>query len=413
MGRPEVVIVGGGFGGLAAVRGLARAPVGVTLVDRNNYHLFQPLLYQVATAALSPAQIATPIRTVVRRQKNALVLMAEVRRVDVAARRIELDRGSLPFDHLVLATGSQPHYFGHDAWGRFAPGLKTIEDARRIRRNILLGFELAERESDPAARRELLTFVCIGGGPTGVEMAGAISEIARAALAKEYHRIDPTSARVVLIEGGPRILAGFAEPLSAAAHRRLAEIGVEVRTSSPVVEVAGDRVVLREETIAARCIVWTAGVSVPALGEWLGVPTAKGGRVAVRPDLSVPGQGGVFVIGDAAHVEQDGQTLPGLAPVAKQQGAYVARVIEALATGAPPPPPFRYRDKGSLATVGRSFAVAQFRRGRFAGFFAWLAWLGVHIVYLIGFRNRLLVMLEWAWAYVTFQRSARIISRDE
>jgi NADH:ubiquinone reductase (H+-translocating) len=413
MAPPRVVIVGGGFGGLAVARGLASVPVGVTLVDRNNYHLFQPLLYQVATAGLSPAQIATPIRSVFRRQRNVEVLMAELRRVDVAARTVELDHGVLPFDHLVLATGSVPHYFGHEAWARSAPGLKTVEDAVEIRRDILLGFELAEREPDPAVRRELLTFVCIGGGPTGVEMAGAISEIARAGLAKEYRHIDPGSARVILIESGPRILASFAEPLAEAAHRRLVAMGVEVRTGSPVLEVGEHRVVLRDGPIAARCIVWTAGVAATAVGEWLGVPAAKGGRVAVGEDLSVPGLRGVFVIGDAAHVVQDGRPLPGVAPVAKQQGAYVARVIRSQVAGTPPPPPFRYRDKGNLATVGRAFAVAEFRRARLAGFFAWLTWLGVHIVYLIGFRNRLFVLLEWAWAYVTFQRSARIISNPD
>jgi NADH dehydrogenase len=409
----HVVIAGAGFGGLSAARALARAPVHVTIVDRNNYHLFQPLLYQVATAALSPAQIATPIRSIVRRQRNVDVLMAEVVRVDVAGRELVLDGGALPFDFLVLATGSRTTYFGHDRWERHAPGLKSIEDALDIRRSILLAFERAERETDPDRRRALLTFVCIGGGPTGVEMAGAIAEIARATLAKEYRHIDPASARTILIESGARILAGFSEPLSEAAHRRLAAMGVEVRTGSPVVDVTNDAVLLGEERIEASTIIWTAGVAATAIADWLGVPAMKGGRVAVLEDLSVPGHPGIFVIGDAAHVEHDGRALPGVAPVAKQQGTYVARVISSRVAGLPAPGPFRYRDKGNLATVGRSFAVVELPRVRFSGLFAWLTWLAVHILYLIGFRNRVVVLIEWAWAFFTFQRSARIITRAD
>ena len=412
MGQPRVVIVGAGFGGLTAARALASAPVDVTVVDRNNYHLFQPLLYQVATAALSPAQIATPIRSILRRQRNAEVLMAEVRGADAAKRELILDRGSLAFDFAVFATGSRPAWFGHDAWARFAPGLKTVEDAIEIRRTILLAFELAEREPDPEARRALLTFVCIGGGPTGVELAGAIAEIARATLAKEYRHIDPQSARIILVESGPRILAAFSERLAAAAARHLVRMGVEVRAGSPVEDVTADGVVIGGERIAARSVVWAAGVSATPVAGWLGVPAAKGGRVAVGDDLSVPGHPEIFVVGDAALFEQDGRPLPGIAPVAKQQGAYVARAIRARVSGTQAPSRFRYRDKGNLATVGRSFAVAELPRLRLAGFLAWVAWLGVHIIYLIGFRNRLLVLLEWAWAYVTFQRSARIISRD-
>jgi NADH:ubiquinone reductase (H+-translocating) len=410
MPQPHVVIAGAGFGGLNGARALARAPVRITIVDRNNYHLFQPLLYQVATAALSPAQIATPIRTILRRQSNADVLMAEIRGVDVAGRKLILERGALEYDHLVLAPGSTPAYFGHDGWARHAPGLKTIEDALAIRANILLAFEQADAEEDPEVRSALLTFVCIGGGPTGVEMSGAIAEIARATLAKEYRRIDPRSARTILVESGPRILAAFPESLASAAHRRLVAMGVEVRTESPVLEVTDGRVAFRDRSVDARTIIWTAGVAAAPIGAWLGAPTVHGGRVRVADDLSVPGHPEIFVIGDAAWCEQDGRPLPGIAPVAIQQGRHVARVIRSRASGEAVPP-FRYRDKGNLATVGRSFAVAELRGLRFSGVTAWVLWLLVHVVSLIGFRNRLLVLIEWAWAYFTFQRSARIISR--
>ena len=406
--RPSVVIVGGGFGGLAAARALARAPVDVTLVDRTNHHLFQPLLYQVATAGLSPAEIAHPIRRILRRQPNARVLLGEAVAILPAAKRVMLGDGALPYDHLILAAGAAHSYFGKAEWQRHAPGLKTLEDALEIRRRALLAFEEAEREEDAEARRQWLTFVVVGGGPTGVEMAGAFAEIARHTLSGDFRRIDPRSARVLLLEAGPRVLSSFPEDLSEKAKLQLEALGVQVWTGAPVsaldeagVETGGDR-------IAARTVVWAAGVAASPLARSLGAPLDRAGRVLVLPDLTVPGQDAVTVIGDLARVDQDGRPVPGVAPAAIQMGEHAAlNVLRALR--GEPRRPFRYRDKGSLATVGRRRAVAVLGRLRLSGPVAWLAWLGVHIFFLIGFRNRLVVLLTWAWAYFTSDRSARLI----
>jgi len=408
MSRPHVVIVGGGFAGLAAARGLAGEPVDVTLVDRKNHHVFQPLLYQVATAGLSPAEIASPIRRILRRQANTRVLLGDATAVDSAARRVRLDGASLDYDYLVLASGVTHSYFGHAGWEAHAPGLKTIEDALEIRRRALLAFEQAEREEDAEARRQWLTFAVIGGGPTGVEMAGAFAEIARHSLARDFRRIDPRAARVVLVEAGPRILSAYPEALSEAGRLQLEALGVQVWTGSPVTGLAEGRVEIGADRLAARTVVWAAGVQGSPLARSLGAPLDRAGRVRVAADLSVPGAPGVFVAGDLAAVEQDGRAVPGVAPAAIQMGAHaaanVARALrgEALA-------PFHYRDKGSLATVGRRRGVAAIGALRLSGLVAWLAWLAIHVFFLIGFRNRLVVMVTWAWAYVTYDRSARLI----
>ncbi|HKZ06627.1 MAG TPA: NAD(P)/FAD-dependent oxidoreductase [Methylomirabilota bacterium] len=407
---PHVVIVGGGFGGLNAARRLARRNVRVTLVDRRNHHLFQPLLYQVASAALSPADIATPLRSILRDAPNVRVLLAEAREVDVASRRIILDDGRLDYDALILAAGAGHSYFGHDEWERLAPGLKTLEDALEIRRRLLLAYEAAERAEDGAERRALLTFVVVGGGPTGVELAGAFAEIARHTIARDFRAIDPTSARIILLEGGPRLLASFPEDLSAAAAKSLARLGVEVRTGAHVTRITPDAVWVGGEQIRSRAVVWAAGVAGAALGRALGVPTDRAGRVPVSPDLSVPGRPEIFVIGDlAAFPAPDGELLPGVAPVAIQQGRAAADNAWRRLRGEPTRP-FHYRDRGSMATIGRAAAVATVGRLHLTGLPAWLAWLGVHIVYLIGFRNRFLVLFQWAWAYVTWQRGARLIT---
>jgi NADH dehydrogenase len=406
--RPHVVIVGGGFGGLAAARGLARAPVDVTLVDRKNHHLFQPLLYQVAAAGLSPAEIAYPIRRILRRQANARVVLAEATSVDGAGRRLVLVDGGLAYDCLVLATGATHSYFGRPEWERHAPGLKTLEDALEIRRRALLAFEAAEREADPEARRRWLTFVVVGGGPTGVEMAGAFAEIARHTLARDFRRIDPRSARVILLEAGERVLAAYPEEVSQRARVQLETLGVQVWTGSAVTGVDGDGVAVGADRIAARTVVWAAGVEGSPLARSLGAPLDRAGRVRVAADLSVPGCPGVFVIGDLAHVEQDGQEVPGVAPAALQMGVHAAgNALRALRGEALLP--FRYRDKGSLATIGRRRGVAVLGRLRLSGLVAWLAWLAVHIFFLIGFRNRFVVLFTWAWAYLTYERSARLI----
>ena len=406
--RPRVVIIGGGFGGLAAARALARVPVDVTLVDRKNHHVFQPLLYQVATAGLSPAEIASPIRHILRRQRQTLVLLGDATAVDPTARRVRLESGELGYDFLVLAAGVTPSYFGKAAWEPNAPGLKTIEDALEIRRRALVAFEQAEREPDAEARRQWLTFVVIGGGPTGVEMAGAFAEIARHSLAHEFRRIDPRTARIVLIEAGPRLLAGYPESLSQKAQLQLEALGVQVWTGSPVTGLDARSVEVGADRLAARTVVWAAGVQGSPLARSLGVDLDRAGRVRVRPDLSVPGHPELFVIGDLASVEHEGPGIPGVAPAALQMGAHVAANI-ARALRGEPLARFRYRDKGSLATIGRRRAVAVVGGMRLSGFVAWLAWLGVHIVFLIGFRNRLVVLLTWAWAYVTYGRSARLI----
>jgi NADH:ubiquinone reductase (H+-translocating) len=408
--EPHVVVVGAGFGGLKAVRALRAAPVRVTLVDRRNHHLFQPLLYQVATAALSPADIAYPVRSILRRQRNASVLLAEAVAVDRRARELVLSDGRLRFDYLVLATGARHAYFGHDAWEESAPGLKTLEDALEIRRRILLAFERAERETDESRRRALLTFVVVGGGPTGVELAGAIGEISRQVLVPDFRAIDPREARILVLEAGPRILPSFTEDLARKAEESLRALGVEVRAGCPVTEVKEGVVEAGGTTIAASTVLWAAGVRASPLAATLGVGLDRAGRVLVEPDLSIPGDPRIFAIGDvAAFVHQTGGTLPGVAPVAIQQGRHAAANILADLAGRPREP-FRYRDRGSLAVIGRARAVAEFGGLRLSGFLAWLTWCFVHILFLIGFRNRALVLLEWAWAYATEKRAARLIT---
>jgi NADH:ubiquinone reductase (H+-translocating) len=409
--RPHVVIVGGGFGGLYAARALAGRPVRVTLLDRRNHHLFQPLLYQVATAALNPSDIATPLRSILRRAANVTVLLAEVEAVDLAARRLVLDGDPLDYDALVLAAGAGHSYFGHDDWEPLAPSLKTLEDALEIRRRVLVAYEEAEREQDRAEQRALLTSVVIGGGPTGVELAGALAEISRETIARDFRLIDPTKARIVLLEGGPRLLAAFPDPLPARAAAALTRIGVEVRTGATVTRVTPDAVWIGGEQIRARTVLWAAGVAAAPLTRTLGVPLDRAGRVLVERDLSIPGHPEAFAIGDlCALTGDDGHPLPGLAPVALQQGRAAARnVLHRLA--GEPTEPFRYHDRGSMATIGRAAAVAVVGRFRLSGLIAWLAWLFVHIAFLIGFRNRFLVLFQWAWAYISWQRGARLITR--
>jgi len=408
---PRVVIVGGGFGGLYAARALKRAPVDVTVVDRRNYHLFQPLLYQVATAALNPSDIAEPIRRVLRKQANTRVLLAEVTAVDVAEKRVVLSDGDLPYDYLVVATGATHSYFGHDEYARLAPGLKSVEDALEMRRRVLLAYEAAERTTDPVERDAWLTFVVVGGGPTGVELAGALSEIARHALDKDFRSIDPSEARVVLIEGQPRVLSAFPEELSAKAQAQLTRLGVEVRTSTMVTGIDDTGVSVKGEHLRARTVLWAAGVAASPLARSLGAPLDKAGRVQVERDLTIPGHPEVFVIGDLAILEQDGKPVTGLAAVAVQEGPHAAKNIVHAVRGEPHEP-FHYSDKGILATIGRAAAVASFGRVRLSGLVAWLAWLFVHIFLLIGFRNRFLVLFSWAWTYVTYERGARLITGD-
>lgn len=412
-GTPRVVIVGGGFGGLYAAKALRDAPVEVTLIDRRNHHVFQPLLYQVATAALSPGEIAVPIRAVLSRQRNATVYLAEARAIDRAGRRVVLtDDGEIGYDYLILAPGARHSYFGHDEWAAVAPGLKTIEDALEIRRRILIAFEAAEREADPAREAAWLNFVIVGGGPTGVELAGAIGEIARLTLAHDFRRIDPTRARILLVEAGPRILPAFPESLADSARRQLADLGVEVLTGRPVTAIDDRTVAIGEAVIPARTVIWAAGVQASGLIGTLGVPVDRAGRVTVDPDLSLPGHPEVFVIGDAAvFPHQNGRPLPGTAAVAVQQGRFVGQAIARRAAGLPVEH-FRYRNQGNLATIGRAAAVCDFGRLRLTGLPAWLAWLTVHILLLIGFGNRLVVLIRWAWAYLRLQRGARLITGD-
>jgi len=407
---PHVVIVGGGFGGLYAARALAGRPVRVTLLDRRNYHLFQPLLYQVATAALNPSDIATPLRSILRKAANVTVLLAHVDRVELDHRRLVLDRGEMGYDGLVLAVGASHSYFGHRDWELLAPGLKSLEDALEIRRRVLLAYEAAEREQDGAEQRALLTFVVIGGGPTGVELAGALGEISRQTIARDFRVIDPTKARIILLEGGPRILSTYPESLSGRAQAQLERIGVEVRTRAMVTQVTPDAVWLGGEQIRCRTVLWAAGAAAAPLGNTLGVPLDRVGRVLVESDLSIPGHPEAFVIGDlCAFLHQTGAPLPGLAPVAIQQGRVAAEnVLQRLA--GQPTRPFHYRDKGSMATIGRAAAVAVIGRVQLSGLTAWVTWLLVHIISLIGFRNRVLVLLQWAWAYVSWQRGARLIT---
>jgi NADH dehydrogenase len=412
--RPHVVILGGGFGGLTAARELAGAPVRVTLVDRSNHHTFQPLLYQVAMAGLSASEIAQPIRSILRDASNVTVLMAEAVRVDLAARRVVLvDNSSLAYDYVIVACGADTSYFGHEEWAAPAPGLKSIADAVTIRDRVLLAFEQAEREDDEARRRELLSFVVIGGGPTGVELAGALAELASYALQRDFRRVDPAATRVLLLEGGPRILPAFPDDLADRAVEQLAELGVAVRTGAVVTAIEPGHVSIGDERLPASVVLWAAGVRANPLTRTLGAPVDRSGRVLVQPDLTVPGHPEAFVIGDAARLDgPDGKPLPGVSPVAMQEARAVARAIK-LGPAAAEQGPFRYRDKGSMATIGRSRAVALVGRTRLSGLLAWLAWLVVHIWYLIGFRNRLVVMITWAWSYVTYRRGARIISEGQ
>lgn len=412
--RPKVVVIGAGFAGLNAAKALANAPVDVTVVDRKNHHTFQPLLYQVALAVLSPAEIASPVRTVLRRAKNTEVLLGEVTGFDLQKRRVllndRLDGLDLPYDYLILAAGATHAYFGHPEWEQFAPGLKTLEDATEIRRRILMAFETAERELFAGRTPPPLNFVVVGAGPTGVELAGAISDIAGRHLTKEFRSIDPRQSRIILLEGGPRVLPVYPEDLSASAERQLKEMGVEVRTNAMVTNIEQGVVSIGKEKIPASVILWGAGVSASPLGRMLGVPTDKASRVIVQPDLTVPEHPEVFVTGDlASATRHNGQPVPGVAPAAIQMGKFAARQIKRSVAGKPREK-FEYLDKGSLATIGRSRAVADIGKLHISGYFAWLSWLFVHLLFLIGFRNRLFVMIEWAWAYLTYNHSARLIT---
>jgi NADH dehydrogenase len=407
--HPRIVIIGAGFAGLSAAKRLAGAPFDITVVDRHNYHLFQPLLYQVATAGLSPADIASPIRGILRGQRNAKVILAKVSGIDVERREVVAEGRRIPYDHLIVATGAEHAYFGND-WACYAPGLKTIDDATYLRRRILLAFERAETEPDAEERQRLLTFVVVGGGPTGVEMAGAIAELAKRALASDFRSIDPRCARIVLVEAGERVLAPFDPSLSQAARHSLEQLGVEVRLGTGVTDCNCFSVSLGQERIGTRTIVWGAGVKASPAAEWLAAERDRAGRVKVAPDLSVPGHADIFVLGDAAcALGGDGKPLPGVAPVAKQQGRYVADLLMARSKGKMLPP-FHYRDFGSMATIGRKRAVAQVGAVRISGLAAWLLWSLAHIYFLIGFRNRLSVVLNWGWNYVTFQRGTRLIT---
>jgi len=408
-GLPHVLIVGGGFAGLWATRALASAPVRITLLDRENHHVFQPLLYQVATAGLSAPDISAPLRHILRRQRNVTVLMAEARVIETARKRvIDAEGKAHDYDYLVLATGATHAYFGHDDWSRFAPGLKTLDDALAIRRRILSAFERAEMEPDPAAQAAWLTFAIVGAGPTGVELAGTLAEIARHTLRHEFRRIDPHAARVLLLEAGPRVLSSFPESLSEKARKQLERLGVEVHTGTPVGAIDADGVLLGTQRIAARTVLWSAGVAASPLAKSLGVPLDRAGRVPVQADLSIAGLPEVFVAGDLASVQQEGKPVPGVAPAAKQMGNCVAKVIRARIAGQAAES-FRYRDFGNLATIGRMAAVVDVRGWHLSGVLAWWFWLAAHVWFLIGFRNRLVVLIDWARAYWSYQRSARII----
>jgi NADH dehydrogenase FAD-containing subunit len=408
---PRIVILGAGFGGLTAARALARAKARVTLIDAQNYHLFQPLLYQVATATLSPADIATPIRSTLRDQANANVLLGEVIGIDRTRRVVSLDDWrEVPYDYLIVATGARHAYFGHDDWEPVAPGLKKIDDATEIRRRILLAFEKAETEPDEARRRALLTFIIIGGGPTGVEMAGAIIELARKALLRDFRHIDPASARVVLVEAGPRILPSFPETLSRFAARSLTRMGVELRCGEPATQCNSEGVALGDQFIAARTLVWAAGVKASPAARWLGLEGDRAGRVSVDDHLNIEGDDRIYVVGDTAAVQwKEGMVVPGIAPAAKQMGAYAAASIRAKISGHATKA-FRYRHQGNLATIGRKSAVIDFGKLEVTGFIAWLLWGAAHVYFLIGFRNRLMVMLHWLWAYVSFRQGVRLIT---
>jgi NADH:ubiquinone reductase (H+-translocating) len=408
----RVVILGGGFGGLSAAKALKRAPVDITLIDRRNHHVFQPLLYQVATAALSPGEIASPIRWILRRQRNVRVLLAEVKEIDTSGRRVVLnteDKQHIGYDYLIVAAGAAHAYFGHDEWRDRAPGLKTLDDALAIRRRVLIAFERAELERDPAHQRRLLTFVIIGGGPTGVELVGAVAELSRHALSREFRAIKPDAARILLVEAGPDVLPAFPPPLRDFARRALERLGVDVRTGNPVTNVDEQTVQVGDDRIEAGTVLWAAGVAASSVGRTLGAPVDRAGRVLVQPDLTIPGHPEVFVVGDLAAVVQDGRPLPGVAPVAIQEGQYAARTIGGDLRGRARAP-FRYHNFGDMATIGRAAAIADFGSFRLTGWIAWIAWLFIHILKLTGFRNRLVVLMQWAWAYLTYQRAIRLIT---
>jgi NADH dehydrogenase len=408
--RPRVVIVGAGFGGLKAAELLARLPVDITILDRKNHHTFQPLLYQVATAGLSPAEIAAPIREIMARHKNVEVLLGEVTGFDLARRMVQVHGFEVAYDYLIVAAGAMHAYFGHDEWERLAPGLKTIEDALEIRRRVLLAYELAEREAALTGNHRPLNFVVVGAGPTGVELAGTLGEIARRSLPKNFRNIDPAKTRIVLVEAGPSILTSYPEDLRSSAVEQLEHLGVEVRTNSPVTDVRMGQVQIGDDMVPAEVVLWAAGVAASPLGRMLGVPVDRAGRVFVEPDLTIPDHREVFVIGDLATMKDEhGNPLPGVAPVAMQQGKFVARQIAADLTGHERGK-FRYFDKGSLATIGRAAAIAQFGKIHISGALAWITWLFVHILFLIGFRNRVIVMLQWAWSYLTYERAAWLIT---
>ncbi|MGA6984057.1 MAG: NAD(P)/FAD-dependent oxidoreductase [Candidatus Sulfotelmatobacter sp.] len=415
---PRVVIVGAGFGGLNAATALASAPVKIIVIDRQNYHTFQPLLYQVATAGLSPGEIAEPVRTILRRHKNIEVLMGEVTSFDLQRRVVKMSNHEVPYDALIVAAGASHAYFGHDEWGPFAPGLKTIEDAIEIRRRILLAFELAERRAFAGEPKEPLNFVVVGAGPTGVELAGTMAEICRHALAHDFRSIQPQRARIYLLEGGPHVLPSYPQDLSRSAAKQLQHLGVEVRTSAMVTKIEAGEISIGDKRMSAAVILWAAGVAASPLGKKLDAPVDRNGRVQVNPDLSIPGHPEVFVIGDlAALKDRAGKFLPGVAPVAMQEGRYVSKVIRrevqqgqgTMAISARREP-FHYRDRGSLATIGRAAAVAQFGKVHISGYIAWLAWLCIHVFFLIGFQNRILVLIQWAWSYFTNERGARLIT---
>jgi NADH dehydrogenase FAD-containing subunit len=412
--KPRVIIVGGGFGGLAAAKALHRTAVDVILIDRTNHHLFQPLLYQVATAVLAPGQIGSPIREILRKQRNTTVLLAEVTAVNkeqhsVTVNSVDRVEVPIPYDYLILATGVRHSYFGHDEFEQFAPGLKSLADAVAIRNRILQAFEQAEAEENPRRHRDLLTFVLVGAGPTGVEMAGALAVLVRTSLRSEFRRIDPLSARIVLVDMANRVLGSFAEELSSAAKQRLERLGVEVRLGHGVDQIDADGVIVAGERIASRTVIWTAGVAPSPAGKWLAVETDRAGRVRVQNDLTVAGHPEIFVVGDTTALQQDGKPLPGVAQVAMQQGRYVGMLIHRRITGQPPPRPFRYFDKGNMAVVGKGFAVLQTGRVRISGFLAWLAWAAVHLEFLGQSSLRVSVFVQWVWTYLTGQRGSRLI----
>src|SRR5271170_4520090 len=414
MALPKIVIVGGGFGGLAAAKALKNTPAEITLIDRTNHHLFQPLLYQVATSALFPGQIGTPIRAILRNQKNTTVILGEVTGVEKAQKCVfvsDADREGVPlaYDYLILATGVTHSYFGHNEFAKFAPGLKSLADAEAIRNKILQAFEQAEAEEDPTRHRDLLTFILVGAGPTGVEMAGALAVLVRSTLKSEFRRIDPASARIVLVDMAPRVLPPFPEDLSKAAKERLEKLGVEVRLGHSVDQIDADGIVVAGERIVSKTVIWTAGVAPSPAGKWLKVETDRAGRVRVQNDVTVPGHPEIFVVGDTASFEENGKPLPGVAQVAMQQGRYAGKVLHTRITGSTPPGPFSYFDKGNMAVVGKGFAVLQSHKLRVSGFGAWLAWALVHLQFLATSSLRLTVFLQWVWTYFTGQRGSRLI----